>query len=211
MINLLKRNLGSDFYVHEDIEEEQYKIRVYRKTKNDISQDVYVELQYNEEQSNYQLLLMERDKEFSRGSFMTKSDGVFALALYAEAILGSEKYDLQTQRQILKIDPQDTSLLSNLISSKVGSQYFSIFQNKRKVINLARVTGENDLYNIFYLTPNLEKVNLVSNREAPSAFLVLYNFSEDLKNFTELCNKWKVDVQPDMNTEERVRRLFLGK
>ena len=92
---------------------------------------------------------------------------------------------------------------------KIGENYFSIFKEKKISVNLEQT--KNGLYNIFYMTPDFKKVYLIKDREAPSAFLVLTNFSLKLKEVISLLNLWKNDFNISMQFEEKIRRLILGK
>ncbi|WP_144498313.1 hypothetical protein [Bacillus paralicheniformis] len=128
---------------------------------------------------------------------------------YAVSILGDRIRDIETQDKILELEDNEIKSLNNLLDLKIGENYFSIFKEKKISVNLEQT--KNGLYNIFYMTPDFKKVYLIKDREAPSAFLVLYNFSLKLKEVISLLNLWKNDFNISMQFEEKIRRLILGK
>lgn len=128
---------------------------------------------------------------------------------YAVSILGDRIRDIETQDKILELEDNEIKSLNKLLGLKIGENYFSIFKEKKIAVNLEQT--KNGLYNIFYMTPDFKKVYLIKDREAPSAFLVLYNFSLKLKEVISLLNLWKNDFNINMQFEEKIRRLILGK
>ncbi|ARA86967.1 MAG: hypothetical protein KZY76_15795 [Bacillus sp. (in: Bacteria)] len=207
MHNLLKENLGEDYAVISHAEEN--KIGVYQKFNNCIYQETFVELQENTENNIYYLILNQRGNEFIKEQFDNKEEGICALGIYAVSILGDRIRDIETQDKILELEDNEIKSLNNLLDLKIGENYFSIFKEKKISVNLEQT--KNGLYNIFYMTPDFKKVYLIKDREAPSAFLVLYNFSLKLKEVISLLNLWKNDFNISMQFEEKIRRLILGK
>ncbi|MGM0875212.1 MAG: hypothetical protein ACQEWV_10465 [Bacillota bacterium] len=209
MSSLLEKKLGLNYAILNENQNGKNKIRVFKKLKKDISQDVFIELQNNYESNAYNLILNQRGKEFNKAQFNDKDESICALGIYAESVLGDRTRDIETQNKILDLENNNIPILNNLLSTKVGDDYFSIFKEKKMAINLEKVN--NSIYNIYYLSPDLKKIFLIKDRESPSAFLVLYNFSQKLKQFSEIYNKWEKDIVLDLQTEEKIRRLFLGK
>ncbi|WFF93021.1 hypothetical protein [Bacillus paralicheniformis] len=207
MHNLLKENLGEDYAVISHAEEN--KIGVYQKFNNCIYQETFVELQENTENNIYYLILNQRGNEFIKEQFDNKEEGICALGIYAVSILGDRIRDIETQDKILELEDNEIKSLNKLLDLKIGENYFSIFKEKKIAVNLEQT--KNGLYNIFYMTPDFKKVYLIKDREAPSAFLVLYNFSLKLKEVISLLNLWKNDFNINMQFEEKIRRLILGK
>ncbi|WP_105981168.1 hypothetical protein [Bacillus paralicheniformis] len=207
MHNLLKENLGEDYAVISHAEEN--KIGVYQKFNNCIYQETFVELQENTENNIYYLILNQRGNEFIKEQFDNKEEGICALGIYAVSILGDRIRDIETQDKILELEDNEIKSLNNLLDLKIGENFFSIFKEKKISVNLEQT--KNGLYNIFYMTPDFKKVYLIKDREAPSAFLVLYNFSLKLKEVISLLNLWKNDFNINMQFEEKIRRLILGK
>lgn len=207
MHNLLKENLGEDYAVISHAEEN--KIGVYQKFNNCIYQETFVELQENTENNIYYLILNQRGNGFIKEQFDNKEEGICALGIYAVSILGDRIRDIETQDKILELEDNEIKSLNNLLDLKIGENYFSIFKEKKISVNLEQT--KNGLYNIFYMTPDFKKVYLIKDREAPSAFLVLYNFSLKLKEVISLLNLWKNDFNISMQFEEKIRRLILGK
>ncbi|AGN37667.1 hypothetical protein OIO07_20715 [Bacillus paralicheniformis] len=207
MHNLLKENLGEDYAVISHAEEN--KIGVYQKFNNCIYQETFVELQENTENNMYYLILNQRGNEFIKEEFDNKEEGICALGIYAVSILGDRIRDIETQDKILELEDNEIKSLNKLLDLKIGENYFSIFKEKKIAVNLEQT--KNGLYNIFYMTPDFKKVYLIKDREAPSAFLVLYNFSLKLKEVISLLNLWKNDFNINMQFEEKIRRLILGK
>jgi hypothetical protein len=206
---LLQKKLGSDYVVINNNKAGIHKIQVFRKIKNDISQEVFIELQKTDDSSVYNLILNQRGKEFNEAQFNDIDESICALGIYAESVLGDRIRDSVTRSEILELANKSISILASLLDSKVGSEYFSIFKEKKKAINLEEIN--NGIFNIYYLSPSLDKVFLIKDRESPSAFVVLYNYAQRLKQFTLLYNEWKKDVVLDSTTEEKIRRLYLGK
>ncbi|MCY8006709.1 hypothetical protein MOJ76_00110 [Bacillus haynesii] len=207
MHNLLKKNLGEDYAVISQAEEN--KIGVYQKFNNCIYQETFVELQENTENNIYYLILNQRGNEFIKEQFDNKEEGVCALGIYAVSILGDRIRDIETQDKILELEDSEIKTLNNLLDLKIGENYFSVFKEKKIAVNLEQT--KNGLYNIFYMTPDFKKVYLIEDRESPNAFLVLYNFSLKLKEVISLLNLWKNDFNISMQFEEKIRRLILGK
>ncbi|MBU8788542.1 hypothetical protein KM903_19595 [Bacillus glycinifermentans] len=205
----LQEKLGQDFVVQNQNLYTENKIRVYKKVGNDVSQEVFVELQNNHENEIYNLILNQRGNEFNKEQFIDREEAICALGIYAVSVLGDRVRDTETQNKILEIEDNDFDFLNNLLNLKVGESYFSILKEKRIAINLEQ--SKDDLYNICYINPDLKKIDLVKDREAPSAFLVLYNFSQKLKEFTSILNEWKKSTNISLHSEEKIRRLFLGK
>ncbi|QII50370.1 hypothetical protein G3M81_17270 [Bacillus paralicheniformis] len=205
MHNLLKENLGEDYAVISQTEEN--KIRVYQKFNNCIYQETFVELQENTEKNMYYLILNQRGNEFIKEQFNEKEQGVCALGIYAASILSDRIQDIETVDIILEFEENDIKSLNNLLNLKIGEKYFSIFKEKKAAINLEKT--KNGLFNIFYMTPDFKKVYLIKDREAPNAFLVLYNFSERLKEVSSLLNLWKNKITIGMQFEEKIKRLTL--
>ena len=207
MHNLLKKNLGEDYAVISQAEEN--KIGVYKKFNNCIYQETFVELQENTKNNMYYLILNQRGNEFIKEQFNNKEEGVCALGIYAVSILGDRIRDIETQDKILELEDSEIKTLNNLLDLKIGENYFSVFKEKKIAVNLEQT--KNGLYNIFYMTPDFKKVYLIKDRESPNAFLVLYNFSLKLKEVISLLNLWKNDFNISMQFEEKIRRLILGK
>ncbi|MCY8339703.1 hypothetical protein MOC69_00110 [Bacillus haynesii] len=207
MHNLLKKNLGEDYAVISQAEEN--KIGVYQKFNNCIYQETFVELQENTKNNMYYLILNQRGNEFIKEQFNNKEEGVCALGIYAVSILGDRIRDIETQDKILELEDSEIKTLNNLLDLKIGENYFSVFKEKKIAVNLEQT--KNGLYNIFYMTPDFKKVYLIKDRESPNAFLVLYNFSFKLKEVISLLNLWKNDFNISMQFEEKIRRLILGK
>ncbi|MCY7752925.1 hypothetical protein [Bacillus haynesii] len=207
MHNLLKKNLGEDYAVISQAEEN--KIGVYQKFNNCIYQETFVELQENTKNNMYYLILNQRGNEFIKEQFNNKEEGVCALGIYAVSILGDRIRDIETQDKILELEDSEIKTLNNLLDLKIGENYFSVFKEKKIAVNLEQT--KNGLYNIFYMTPDFKKVYLIKDRESPNAFLVLYNFSLKLKEVISLLNLWKNDFNISMQFEEKIRRLILGK
>ncbi|KKB73250.1 MULTISPECIES: hypothetical protein [Bacillus] len=205
----LQEKLGQDFVVQNQNLHTENKIRVYKKVGNDVSQEVFVELQNNHENKIYNLILNQRGNEFNKEQFIDREEAICALGIYAVSVLSDRVRDTETQNKILEIEDNDFDFLKNLLNLKVGESYFSILKEKRIAINLEQ--SKDDLYNICYINPDLQKIDLVKDREAPSAFLVLYNFTQKLKEFTSILNEWKKSTNISLHSEEKIRRLFLGK
>ncbi|MQR96025.1 hypothetical protein [Fictibacillus phosphorivorans] len=207
MINILQCNLGQEYAVLK--KQDGDSIQVYKKINDELSQEVYLELEMDDVKNEYRLFLVQKGKKFEKSTFENKPDSICGLGIYAESVLGVYTRDHTTQNEILNLEKNQLDLLNQILKLNVGEKYYSISIEKKGLINLEKLN--NGSFNIYYLTIDENKIILVENREAPSAFLVLYNFSLKLKRFDDLCAKWKNDVNLNLITEEKIKRLYLGK
>lgn len=207
MIQILQSNLGLEYTVLQQQDEDS--IHVYKKIKDELSQEVYLELKMNDVKNEYRLFLVQKGKKFEKATFENKLDSICGLGIYAESVLGDYTRDHKTQNEILNLEKNQLDLLNQILKLKVGEKYYSISIEKKGLINLEKLN--NGSFNVYYLSIDENKIILVENREAPSAFLVIYNFSLKLKRFDDLCAKWKNDVNLNLITEEKIKRLYLGK
>ncbi|MGM0806817.1 MAG: hypothetical protein ACQET8_18890 [Bacillota bacterium] len=207
MINFLQCNLGRKYAVLK--KQDEKSIHVYKKTKDELLQEVYLELKMDDVKNEYRLFLVQKGKKFEKDTFENKFDSICGLGIYAESVLGENTRDYKTQNEILNLEKNQLDLLNQILKLNVGEKYYSISIEKKGLINLKKLN--NGSYNVYYVSIDENKIILVENREAPSAFLVLYNFSLKLKRFDDLCAKWKNDVNLNLISKEKIKRLYLGK
>lgn len=207
MIDKLTRHLGEEYALlnksHGNVH-----IQIYRKSESGIDPETFIELIENE--GKFHLSLVQRNKKFVKAEFIHINDAVFTTGLYAISKLGNPIQNKQAQNDILSLKPDDFSLLNNILSQEVGDEYFSIKQEKAKVINIEEAKNS-DLFNIYYLSDlTLEKDFLVKERKAPNAFLVLYNFAVKLNKVQSLIDRWDEDFKVSQDQIELAKKLYLG-
>lgn len=207
MIDSLSKHLGEN-YALLNKSHEYLHIQIYRKSDSGINPETYVELIENEDK--YHLSLVQRNKEFKKAEFNQEKDALFASGIYAIGKLGNQIRNEQVQEAVLNLNPDDFSFLNNILVQEVGAEYFSIKQEKAKVINLEE-GKDSGLFNIYYLTDlNSEKEFLVKDRKAPNAFLVLYNFAIKLKSGQLLIDRWNEDFKVTQEQIELAKKIYLG-
>ena len=207
MIDKLEKQLGEDYALINKSSDSVY-IQIYRKSESGINPETYVEVIENE--GNYHLYLVQRNKQFTKAVFEQKNEALFVSGIYAISKLGNQLRNEQVQNDILDLKPDDFSMLNNILVREVGAQYYSIMQEKVKVINLEQGKDTN-LFNIYYLADaTAEKKYLVTDRRAPNAFLVLYNFAIKLKNANYNIDKWNNIFMVNQEQIELAKQLYIG-
>ena len=207
MIDKLEKQLGEDYALINKSSDSVY-IQIYRKSESGINPETYVEVIENE--GNYHLYLVQRNKQFTKAVFEQENEALFVSGIYAISKLGNQLRNEQVQNDILNLKPDDFSMLNNILVREVGAQYYSIMQEKVKVINLEQGKDTN-LFNIYYLADaTAEKKYLVTDRRAPNAFLVLYNFAIKLKNANYNIDKWNNIFMVNQEQIELAKQLYIG-
>ena len=206
MVDSLVSHLGDNFTLINN--KTKNRLQVYRKYDFGIDPETYVELV--EYEDKYHLSLVQRNDKFKKAEFSQKRDALFVSGIYAIGKMEDPTRNEQVQKAILNLKPAELSVLDHLLVQEVGVQYYSIMQQKVKVINLEQA-NDSDVFNIYYLADvTAEKKYLITNRKAPNAFLVLYNSAIKLKNAHTMILKGNEFFMVSQEQIELAKQLYLG-
>ncbi|GGJ74644.1 hypothetical protein [Virgibacillus salexigens] len=204
MIDYLITQLGSNYKViTKGINRDT--IEVYQKINDEINMENYFKINYIE--NKWDLLHGQRDKLFELGNFEKFKVGIFALYLATLSNFEGSSIDNIVKTELRSLT-DDLNSANNTMRKFISSNYYSFYGNAKGSINLETASGN---YNAYYLSLEGQKIPIISNRKAPSIFVVMYTYAVKLKQFEEILPKWEEEIDITITDKEKLKRVFLGK
>lgn len=140
---------------------------------------------------------------------MIKNIGLSALNIATFAVMGSSWASNDVRNELRLINKNDVSEAENILKNNLKQKYYSLSKEVPGAINLESL--DSNKYNIYYLSLTGEKITIVKNREAPSIYVVMYNYGIKLECFNNIIKKWKQEINIDLILNEKLKRIFLRK
>ncbi|ASN06080.1 hypothetical protein [Virgibacillus necropolis] len=207
MIKFLISQLGSGYKLINEGNDQYCTIKIYQKINNEVNFDTYVKLSYSNDRNLWNILEVQRDKEYSKGQFNNFEISICALYIATVSMLGSESAKNEARTELRTVGA-DVSAANKVLGKHVGQNYFSLFNGVKGAINLEKIKNE---YNAYYLSLTGDKVSIIENKKAPSIFVVIYNYATKLTKFDELMNNWNKKINIDLGENEKLKRIYLRK
>ncbi|MBC1458496.1 hypothetical protein [Listeria newyorkensis] len=157
-------------------------ISVYGKNIDNTSIDLDMAVRLKNIETNWTLYEVQRDQEYLIQEFSDETLAQLALYIAVSSYFNQEKPSTDVKKKLRAFET-DLDAANNYLSTKIGHEYYSFFQNKTDCINLQQ--NDNGLYDIYYLTPSNSRITISEDRKLPNAFVVVYNYSVYLKQFME--------------------------
>jgi len=204
----IKNKLGKKYKVIRNRLNNSESIKVFFINNGIVDQEIGVELVCNK--NLCEIFEIQREKKYSLGTYNNKEIGYIALYFAVISIIGPGVASNEIRERLLVLGQNDLSSVEKTLNKYVGKKYYSFFDEVKGAINLKKLNSGN--HHVYYLTLLGEKIPIVNNVEAPTFFLVMYNFGIKLKQFDDLLgNLVKENLQFNLNEIEKIKRLFLRK
>ncbi|EUJ26468.1 hypothetical protein [Listeria cornellensis] len=206
IIDELRKDKSISVIVTHNLDHEIITVYAKNRDTDSIDQDSAVRLKnFN---SDWILYRVQRVQEFLIKKFSNET--LAKLALFVSVSREFSSIDASTDvRGELRALKSDLEAADKYIENEIGSDYYSFFEDKVNCINLK--LRENACYDIYYLSPTGDIAIISEDRQLPSAFIVVYNFSFILKRFKEVIYPQLINYNLSSNQVELLKRIYLKK
>ncbi|MFY4775171.1 hypothetical protein [Metabacillus sp. RGM 3146] len=199
------RKLKEKYAVNiQESKHKQFAITVYPKNSiGEANQDVGYKL-FNQE-NDWFLVNLQRDKEYPLAQFTTKETGFFAL--YLATI---EKKDISNDPPLTELSQIEDNLENGepILKKSINIKFFSLKEEKKGAIYIYE---ENGKFNVYYLNLLGEKIWITKGRALSTSLEVVYNYAKRLEEFEEIIAPWKSTLSIQLKDEELLKRTFIRK
>ncbi|GEM_PF-2853537 len=172
-----------------------------------IEQEVYIKCRKST--LGWTILKSIRGNNFEIGTF---SEEEYAICvLYTICVKNFEviKVDSNVQRKLRKCEGENAKVeATKIIGSECESKYFSLDKPQKNSICMENIK---ELYNVFYLSEDHNKINIVSDVNFNRAIVVVYNFSLLLKEFNKIYEQFINQYPIAKKHYEELFRYYLNK
>jgi len=150
-----------------------------------------------------------RGNNFEIGTFIEEEYAICVMYVLCAKNFEGVKENNNLKRSLRTCQGENAKVQAiQIIESECELKYFSLDKPKKNAICMENVNG---LYNIFYLSEDDSRVNIVSDATFNRALVVVYNFSILLKEFNKIYTQITTNYSTCKNHYEELLRYYLNK
>jgi len=182
-------------------------IEIFHTSYGNIEQEMYIKCKKSA--LGWNIYISVRGNNCEIGTFIDEEYIVCILYVLCVKNFEGIKEDNNLKRRLRACDGENAVVeATEIIKSKCEIKYFSLDSRKKDAICMENTNG---LYNVFYLSEDNSRVNIVSDSTFNRALTVVYSYSILLKEFKKVYTQLLMIYPICKNYYNKLLRVYFNK
>lgn len=182
-------------------------IEIFHISYGNIEQEIYIKCKKST--LGWSIYKSVRGNNYEIGTFIDEEYIVFILYVLCVKNFEGIKEDNNLKRMLRACDGENAIVeATEIIKSECEMKYFSLDSRKKDAVCMENV---NRLYNVFYLSEDNIRVNIVSNVTFNRALTIVYSYSILLKEFNNIYTQLLMSYPICKNYYNKLLRFYFNK
>jgi hypothetical protein len=200
--NELNKFLNANYKIVEDVE----SIEIFHISDGNVEQEMYIKCKKSA--LGWTIFKSVRGNNYKIGTFMEEYAICITYVLCVKIFEGV-KEDNNLKRSLRACQGENAIVqATEIIKSECELKYFSLDNPQKNAICMENV---NELYNIFYLSEDDSRVNIVCNATFNRAVAVVYSYSILLKEFNKIYTQLLMHYPTCKNYYKKLLMYYFNK
>lgn len=182
-------------------------IEIFHISCGNINQEMYIKCKKSA--LGWTIYKNVRGNNYEIGTFVEEEYIICILYVLCVKNFEEIKEDNNLKRRLRTCDGESAIVdATEIIKIKCETKYFSLDSTKKDAICMENTNG---LYNVFYLSEDNSRVNIVSNATFNRALTIVYSYSVLLKEFNKIYAQLLMSYPICKNYYNRLLRIYFNK
>lgn len=203
MVSELNKLLNKNYKIIAEVD----SIEIFHISYGNIEQEMYIKCKKSA--LGWTLYKSVRGNNYEIGTFIEEEYIICILYILCVRYFEGIKEDNNLKRRLRTCNGQNAIVeATEIIKRECEIKYFSLNSTKKDAICMENANG---LYNIFYLSGDNSRVNIVSDSTFNRALIVVYSYSILLKEFNKMFTQLLTRYPMCKNYHNELLRCYFNK